>query len=84
MRVLGRLLPLPALAAPIAQACPTHPHTHTPTQSPQDYSRDDVTAENFLAVLAGNASALKAGRSSSRRVLQTAPNDKVFVYYSGE
>lgn len=42
-----------------------------------------MTAENFLAVLAGNASALNVGRRSSRRVLQTGPDDKVFVYYSG-
>ncbi|KAL4452145.1 hypothetical protein ABPG75_007807 [Micractinium tetrahymenae] len=47
-----------------------------------DYSHEDVNAENFLAVLAGNASAVNAGRRSSRRVLETGPNDKVFVYYS--
>lgn len=73
------LHPLLAVAAPQPPAPPSPP---APAR-PQDYSHEDVTAENFLAVLAGNASALNAGRRSTRRVLATGPNDKVFVYYSG-
>ncbi|KAL4426127.1 hypothetical protein ABPG77_002713 [Micractinium sp. CCAP 211/92] len=71
---------------------PSNPHPGKLFNRPQgpdvytgvkiDYSHEDVTAENFLAVLAGNASALNVGRRSSRRVLQTGPDDKVFVYYS--
>lgn len=48
-----------------------------------DYSHASVTAETFLAVLAGNASGVPPpSRHSSGRVLQAGPQDKVFVYYS--
>ena len=38
-----------------------------------DYRLHDVTAEAFLAVLAGNASAVAHMTNSSRRVLQSGP-----------
>ncbi|KAK9806827.1 hypothetical protein WJX72_004028 [[Myrmecia] bisecta] len=46
---------------------------------PLDYTGDMVTAENFLAVLAGNESALIG---TSGKVVKSGPNDRVFVYYS--
>lgn len=47
-----------------------------------DYSRGSVTADTFLAVLAGNASGVPpVGPHSSGRVLGAGPEDKVFVYY---
>ena len=52
------------------------------TPPPQDYSHASVTADTFLAVLAGNASGVPPpSRHSSGRVLQAGPQDKVFVYY---
>ena len=50
---------------------------------PIDYSFDQVTAQNFLAVLAGEAAgAPPVGPHSTGRVLASGPGDKVFVYYS--
>uniref|UniRef100_A0A672JM19 Legumain n=1 Tax=Salarias fasciatus TaxID=181472 RepID=A0A672JM19_SALFA len=45
----------------------------------KDYTGDDVTPENFLAVLKGDSAAVKGG---SGKVLQSGPNDHVFVYFT--
>ncbi|KAI7805789.1 legumain [Triplophysa rosa] len=45
----------------------------------KDYIGDDVTPQNFLAVLTGNVSAVKGG---SGKVLKSGPNDHVFVYFT--
>lgn len=59
-----------------------HPRPNAPPAPAQDYSHTSVTAETFLAVLAGNASGVPPpSRHSSGRVLQAGPQDKVFVYY---
>jgi len=46
---------------------------------PKDYTGAEVTADNFLAALAGDKTAVKGG---SGKVLATGPNDHVFVYYA--
>ncbi|XP_028251568.1 legumain [Parambassis ranga] len=46
---------------------------------PKDYTGDDVTPENFLAVLKGDSSNVKGG---SGKVLKSGPNDHVFVYFT--
>uniref|UniRef100_A0AAQ5X729 Legumain n=1 Tax=Amphiprion ocellaris TaxID=80972 RepID=A0AAQ5X729_AMPOC len=46
---------------------------------PKDYTGDDVTPENFLAVLKGDSSQVKGG---SGKVLKSGPNDFVFVYFT--
>ncbi|KAM6912197.1 legumain [Xenentodon cancila] len=46
---------------------------------PKDYTGDDVTPENFLAVLKGDTSQVKGG---SGKVLKSGPNDHVFVYFT--
>ncbi|XP_042356042.1 legumain [Plectropomus leopardus] len=46
---------------------------------PKDYTGDDVTPENFLAVLTGDASKVKGG---SGKVLKSGPEDHVFVYFT--
>ncbi|GIL84653.1 hypothetical protein Vretimale_14536 [Volvox reticuliferus] len=46
-----------------------------------DYSGADVNAATFLAVLAGNASAVPPG-SGSGRVIASGPYDRIFVFYS--
>ncbi|XP_060939343.1 legumain [Limanda limanda] len=46
---------------------------------PKDYTGDDVTPENFLAVLKGDSSKAKGG---SGKVLKSGPNDHVFVYFT--
>lgn len=43
---------------------------------PHDYVGDDVTPENFLAVLTGNSS------SASGKVLESDADDHVFVYFA--
>ncbi|XP_076605401.1 legumain [Chaetodon auriga] len=45
----------------------------------KDYTGDDVTPENFLAVLKGDSSKVKGG---SGKVLKSGPNDHVFVYFT--
>ncbi|XP_068194693.1 legumain [Antennarius striatus] len=45
----------------------------------KDYTGDDVTPENFLAVLKGDASSVKGG---SGKVIKSGPNDHVFVYFT--
>jgi len=44
----------------------------------KDYTGDDVTAQNFLYVLTGNATAVPAGHP----VLKSGPMDHVFVFFS--
>ncbi|XP_028994695.1 legumain [Betta splendens] len=46
---------------------------------PKDYIGEDVTPENFLAVLKGDASKVKGG---SGKVLKSGPKDHVFVYFT--
>ncbi|XP_042548556.1 legumain isoform X2 [Dipodomys spectabilis] len=46
----------------------------------KDYTGEDVTPQNFLAVLRGDAEAVK-GRGSGK-VLQSGPRDHVFVYFT--
>ncbi|XP_072479359.1 legumain [Notamacropus eugenii] len=46
----------------------------------KDYTQEDVTAENFLAVLRGDAEAVK--NIGSGRVLNSGPQDHVFVYFT--
>ncbi|KAF8400956.1 hypothetical protein HHK36_014259 [Tetracentron sinense] len=46
---------------------------------PKDYTGDDVTVGNFLAVLLGNKTALTGG---SGKVVDSGPNDRIFVYYT--
>ncbi|XP_072221129.1 legumain [Leuresthes tenuis] len=45
---------------------------------PKDYTGEDVTPENFLAVLKGDSS--KVGGSG--KVLKSGPDDHVFVYFT--
>ncbi|XP_061341865.1 vacuolar-processing enzyme-like [Gastrolobium bilobum] len=45
---------------------------------PKDYTGEDVHADNFFAVLSGNRSAVTGG---SGKVLESGPNDIIFIYY---
>ncbi|XP_062184109.1 vacuolar-processing enzyme beta-isozyme 1-like [Phragmites australis] len=49
------------------------------TGVPKDYTGDQVTTENFFAVLLGNKSAITGG---SKKVIDSKPNDHIFIYYS--
>ncbi|MQM01040.1 hypothetical protein Taro_033788, partial [Colocasia esculenta] len=46
---------------------------------PKDYVGDDVNVKNFFAVLLGNKSAVTGG---SGKVVDSGPNDHIFVFYS--
>uniref|UniRef100_A0A8C2WVB6 Legumain n=1 Tax=Cyclopterus lumpus TaxID=8103 RepID=A0A8C2WVB6_CYCLU len=46
---------------------------------PKDYTGNDVTPQNFLAVLKGEPSHVKGG---SGKVLKSGPDDHVFVYFT--
>ncbi|XP_077210656.1 vacuolar-processing enzyme-like [Tasmannia lanceolata] len=46
---------------------------------PKDYVGDDVTVNNFFAALLGNKTAITGG---SGKVVDSGPNDHIFVYYS--
>ncbi|CAK9171145.1 unnamed protein product [Ilex paraguariensis] len=46
---------------------------------PKDYTGEHVTAENLYAVLLGDKSAVKGG---SGKVVDSKPNDRIFLYYS--
>ncbi|KAJ0601708.1 putative legumain protein [Helianthus annuus] len=46
---------------------------------PKDYTGEDVTVDNFFAVLLGNKTAVKGG---SGKVVNSGPNDHIFIYYS--
>lgn len=45
----------------------------------KDYTGEQVTTENFYAVILGNTSALTGG---SGKVVDSKPGDTIFVYYS--
>uniref|UniRef100_A0A0N4Z5T4 legumain n=1 Tax=Parastrongyloides trichosuri TaxID=131310 RepID=A0A0N4Z5T4_PARTI len=44
-----------------------------------DYRRDDVSPENFLAIIEGNKSKVKGGNG---RVVESNKNDKIFIFFS--
>ncbi|XP_065857984.1 vacuolar-processing enzyme [Euphorbia lathyris] len=46
---------------------------------PKDYTGEHVTAKNLYAVLLGNKTALTGG---SGKVVNSKPNDRIFLYYS--
>jgi legumain len=46
---------------------------------PKDYTGEDVTVNNFFAAILGNKSALTGG---SGKVVDSGPNDHIFVYYT--
>ncbi|XP_040266800.1 legumain isoform X2 [Bufo bufo] len=46
----------------------------------KDYTGEDVTPENFLAVLKGDSKAVKG--KGSEKVIKSGPNDHVFVYFT--
>ncbi|XP_073157327.1 legumain [Henckelia pumila] len=46
---------------------------------PKDYTGDQVTAENLYAVILGDKRAVKGG---SGKVVDSKPNDRIFIYYS--
>ncbi|CAI0441450.1 unnamed protein product [Linum tenue] len=46
---------------------------------PKDYTGEDVTVGNFFAAILGNKSALTGG---SGKVLDSGPNDHIFIYYA--
>ncbi|XP_068110713.1 legumain [Hyperolius riggenbachi] len=46
----------------------------------KDYTGEDVTPANFLAVLKGDAKAVKG--KGSGKVIQSGPDDHVFVYFT--
>lgn len=45
----------------------------------QDYVGEDVTVNNFFAVLLGNKTALSGG---SGKVVDSGPDDQIFIFYS--
>lgn len=45
----------------------------------QDYTGKDVTVDNFFAVLLGDKTAVKGG---SGKVVNSGPDDHIFVFYS--
>ncbi|CAN6586163.1 unnamed protein product [Malus baccata var. baccata] len=46
---------------------------------PKDYTGENVTAANLYAVILGNKTALSGG---SGKILDSGPNDNVFIYYT--
>lgn len=46
---------------------------------PKDYTGENVTVNNFLAAILGDKTALSGG---SGKVVDSGPNDHVFIYYS--
>ncbi|KAA3457979.1 vacuolar-processing enzyme [Gossypium australe] len=46
---------------------------------PKDYTGENVTVNNFFAAILGNKSALTGG---SGKVVNSGPNDHIFIYYS--
>ncbi|GAB4854364.1 hypothetical protein Ancab_022950 [Ancistrocladus abbreviatus] len=46
---------------------------------PKDYTGDYLTVDNFLAAILGNRSAITGG---SGKVVDSGPNDHIFIYYS--
>lgn len=46
---------------------------------PKDYVGENVTVNNFLAAILGNKTAITGG---SRKVVDSGPNDHIFIYYT--
>ncbi|GMY28836.1 vacuolar-processing enzyme-like [Fagus crenata] len=46
---------------------------------PKDYTGENVTVNNFFAVILGNTTALTGG---SGKVVNSGPNDHIFIYYT--
>ncbi|XWS20591.1 hypothetical protein CRYUN_Cryun31cG0115600 [Craigia yunnanensis] len=46
---------------------------------PRDYTGEDVNVNNFFAVILGNKTALTGG---SGKVVESSPNDRIFIYYT--
>ncbi|URD83482.1 vacuolar-processing enzyme [Musa troglodytarum] len=46
---------------------------------PKDYTKEQVTAKNLYAVLLGDRSAIEGG---SGKVIDSKPDDRIFIYYS--
>ncbi|XP_017232099.1 legumain [Daucus carota subsp. sativus] len=46
---------------------------------PKDYTGDQVTAANLYAVILGDKNSVKGG---SGKVVDSGPNDRIFIYYS--
>ncbi|KAL1568969.1 legumain [Salvia divinorum] len=46
---------------------------------PKDYTGEQVTTQNFYAVILGNTSALTGG---SGKIVDSKPGDMIFIYYS--
>ncbi|MFQ6644748.1 hypothetical protein Gotur_019645 [Gossypium turneri] len=46
---------------------------------PKDYTGENVAVNNFFAAILGNKSALTGG---SGKVVNSGPNDHIFIYYS--
>ncbi|KAL6203447.1 hypothetical protein ACLB2K_027147 [Fragaria x ananassa] len=49
------------------------------TGVPKDYTGEDVTVGNFFAAILGNKTAIAGG---SGKVVDSGPNDHIFIYYS--
>ncbi|XP_060796361.1 legumain-like [Neoarius graeffei] len=47
---------------------------------PKDYTGEDVSAENFLAVVRGDSSAVK--KTGPKKVIQSGKYDSIFIYLS--
>ncbi|XP_057524187.1 vacuolar-processing enzyme gamma-isozyme-like [Amaranthus tricolor] len=46
---------------------------------PKDYTGEDLTTSNLLGVILGNKTAINRG---SGKVVNSGPNDRIFIYYS--
>ncbi|XP_060745254.1 legumain-like [Tachysurus vachellii] len=57
---------------------PNGPNVYTGV--PKDYTGADVSADNFLAALRGDSSAVK--KTGAKKVIQSGRNDTVFIYLS--
>lgn len=47
-----------------------------------DYTGSQVTANNFLAVISGNVTALKGVNDKNSKVVKSTAKDNIFIYYS--
>ncbi|KAM9463051.1 legumain-like [Clarias gariepinus] len=52
--------------------------TNVYTGVPKDYTGEEVSAENFLAVLRGDSAAVK--KTGPKKVIQSGENDSIFIY----
>ncbi|XP_017338448.1 legumain [Ictalurus punctatus] len=57
---------------------PDGPNVYTGV--PKDYTGEEVSADNFLAVLRGDSEAVK--KTGRKKVIQSGENDSVFIYLS--